>query len=131
MTQASAVPDSGLMIIGGEEVPAAGGDSLETRDPRTACPTETTRRFVSQTHGIAVEFGLPTAWARQDSNLDLTDYELEASTSVWLHQAILSVLPCAQLRVPVGSSVPVSVPTSTVNAAVSLEASSCAGTQSR
>jgi hypothetical protein len=77
---------------------------------------------------MAAAFGLAIEWARQDSNLDLTDYEIEASISVWLHQAILSVLPCAQLRVPVGSSVPVSVPTSTVNAALSLAASSCAGT---
>ncbi len=68
------------------------------------------------------------AWARQDSNLDLTDYEIEASTSVWLYEGILSAPRCAQLRVPVGSSVPVSVPTSTVNAAMSLAASSCAGT---
>jgi hypothetical protein len=78
---------------------------------------------------MAAVFGFPIAWARQDSNLDLTDYEIEASTSVWLHQAILSVLPCAQLRVPVGTSVPVSVPTWTVNAGVSLAASSCAGTR--
>src|SRR5215211_5875490 len=35
MTQISAVPDSALMIVGGEEVPAAGGDWLETRDPAT------------------------------------------------------------------------------------------------
>ena len=35
---------------------------------------------VSQTHGMAASFGLPTAWARQDSNLDLTDYESAALT---------------------------------------------------
>jgi aldehyde dehydrogenase (NAD+) len=35
MTETSAVPDSALMIVGGEEVAAAGGDWLETRDPAT------------------------------------------------------------------------------------------------
>ena len=35
---------------------------------------------VSQTRGRAVGFGLRTAWARQDSNLDLTDYESAALT---------------------------------------------------
>jgi Aldehyde dehydrogenase family len=35
MTQASAVPDSALMIVGGEEMPAACGDWLETLDPAT------------------------------------------------------------------------------------------------
>jgi|tagenome__1003787_1003787.scaffolds.fasta_scaffold20129264_2 hypothetical protein len=35
MTQTSAVPDSALMILGGEEVPAAGGDWLKTPRPTT------------------------------------------------------------------------------------------------
>src|SRR3954471_12207326 len=35
MTQPSAVPDAALMIVGGEEVPAMGGDWLDTRDPAT------------------------------------------------------------------------------------------------
>jgi aldehyde dehydrogenase (NAD+) len=35
MSQATTVPDTALMVVGGDEVPAAGGDWLETRDPAT------------------------------------------------------------------------------------------------
>jgi hypothetical protein len=36
---------------------------------------------------MAARFGLPTAWARQDSNLDLTDYERAKSRKLWLTRA--------------------------------------------
>jgi hypothetical protein len=77
---------------------------------------------------MAARFGLPAAWARQDSNLDLTDYEIEVGQPTWLCYRTPRTSCCAQLRVPVASSVPASVPTLAVNAAVSLAASSCAGT---
>ena len=53
-----------------------GGDP--TRLPTAGEHERGTR--VSQTCGMAGRFGLPTAWARQDSNLDLTDYESAALT---------------------------------------------------
>ena len=67
-------------------------------------------------------------WAGENSNLRPTDYEIALNSAARLARGKPVRLSYAQLRADVGSSVPVSVPTSGVNAAVKLAASSCAGT---
>jgi hypothetical protein len=58
----------------------------------------------------------PRTWARQDSNLDLTDHETESAARVPLCKVKSGALRCAQFLVPTASSVPVWVSTSIVKA---------------